>query len=142
MLPRIVAVVLAVPLAAMALVMLFDPSIWYDAFPGVSDTGPLNPHFVRDLGCAFLVEAGVLLVYALARTPPVSALAAMAAFVSLHALVHAGELFKMTGLEAAQVLLRDLPAVYLPPVLLIWFTISAARRARADALLDFEESRA
>lgn len=127
---RIAAAILGFPLAMTSLVMLFAPRIFYDGFPGVSESGPFNPHFVRDLGCAFIVEAGVLLVLAFARTPPASAVVAMAVFVSLHALVHIGELFGMTD-HAGHALLRDLPSVYLPAALLIWFAIGTTTRVRA-----------
>lgn len=129
MLQRIVAAVFGFSLAATAAVMLLVPRAWYDAFPGVVETGPFNPHFVRDIGCAFIVVAAVLVVYAVATTPPVSALLAMAAFVALHALVHAGELFAMTGDHAGHAVLRDLPSVYLSAILLIWFAVTAVRRA-------------
>ena len=45
---------LAVILAANGLAMLFAPQPWYQLVPGVSGTGPLNVHFVRDIGCAYL----------------------------------------------------------------------------------------
>ena len=34
--------------------MLWDPIHWYHTLPAaVPDSGPLNEHFVRDIGCAF-----------------------------------------------------------------------------------------
>ena len=40
--------------AANALWMLVGPMHWYTDLPAaVPDTGPFNPHFVRDIGCAF-----------------------------------------------------------------------------------------
>ena len=129
MLQRIAAFALAVPLAATALVMMFAPRSWYDGFPGVMEKGPFNPHFVRDLGSASLVAAGVFLAFAVMRRPPVSALIATAAFISLHALVHTAELFAMTD-GVWSTLLRDLPAVHLPAVLAIWLAASAVRQSR------------
>ncbi len=35
--------------------MLLAGSSWYATIPGVSHTGPYNPHFVQDIGAAFLV---------------------------------------------------------------------------------------
>src|SRR5262245_21152199 len=36
--------------------MLADPVHWYENLPaGVPDFGPVNEHFVRDIGCAFMV---------------------------------------------------------------------------------------
>ena len=52
---------------ANALWMLADPLRWYHDLPaGVPDTGPFNPHFVRDIGCAFLA-VGVGQVWAAFR---------------------------------------------------------------------------
>jgi hypothetical protein len=130
MLQRIIAVVLAIPFAATALVMLFAPRAWYDAFPGVVETGPFNPHFVRDIGCAFLVVSAVLVAFVVAKRPPVSALIAGAAFVALHAFIHISELLDMPQ-GVGHALLRDLPGVYLPTLLTIWIAASAAARSRA-----------
>ncbi len=47
--------------AVNGLFMLIAPDSWYPITPGVPDTGPFNQHFVRDIGCAFLVT-GVSLV--------------------------------------------------------------------------------
>ena len=52
---RIIAGVLALILAGNGVMMLLAPLPWYDAVPGVVATGPFNPHFVRDIGAAYLV---------------------------------------------------------------------------------------
>ena len=45
--------------------MLVDPAHWYANLPAaVPDTGPLNLHFVRDVGSAFAVMGGSLLAAA------------------------------------------------------------------------------
>jgi hypothetical protein len=49
---------------AIAAVMLFAPRSFYDLVPGVTETGPFNPHFVRDVGAAFLVAGAGLLWFA------------------------------------------------------------------------------
>src|SRR5262245_31960655 len=51
-----VTLIFALVLAATGLHMLIDPAGWYGIVPGVPDTGPLNPHFVRDIGCAYLMS--------------------------------------------------------------------------------------
>ena len=33
------------------------PLVFYETAPGVSDTGPYNMHFIRDVGFAFIVSA-------------------------------------------------------------------------------------
>ena len=115
----LLALLLALMLAANGIAMLANPQSWYLGVPGVAATGPLNLHFVRDIGCAFLVAAGGLLWLQLdARAWP--AAIAGSAFLALHALVHAGEMaFIHFDLRH---LLRDLPGVFLPPVIALWLS--------------------
>jgi hypothetical protein len=40
--------------------MLLDPAGWYALAPRVPETGPLNPHFVRDIGCAYILTGFAL----------------------------------------------------------------------------------
>jgi hypothetical protein len=97
--------------------MLAAPAAWYMAVPGVAETGPFNPHFVRDIGAAYLAAGAPLLglaIYPAAR----AAAQAGAAFLTLHALVHIWD--AAAGREHVHQLLVDLPAVFLPPVLAIW----------------------
>ncbi len=54
---RSIAVILAVPTVLNGLMMLFAGPAWYASVPGASETGPYNPHFVQDIGAAFLVAA-------------------------------------------------------------------------------------
>ena len=129
MLLRAVAGILGLGLCAIAVVMLIDPLLWYATLPGVSSSGSFNGHFVRDLGCANLVAGAVLLVRALARTTPLSALLAVAGFMSLHAGVHVWEL-SGAGHDAGHRVLRDIPTVYLPAILTVWFAVDAGGRAR------------
>jgi hypothetical protein len=126
MLKRTIAMLLALPLTLTALVMLFAPVAWYDAFPGVSETGPLNTHFVRDLGCTNLVVAGILWTYGCSRHVPLSALVAAATFMALHALLHVSELIAMPADAGVRLFIRDLPGVYLPGLLISWFALDAA----------------
>jgi hypothetical protein len=42
--------------------MLAAPMSWYGAVPGVAQTGPLNHHFIADIGLAFMASgAGMML---------------------------------------------------------------------------------
>jgi hypothetical protein len=50
-----VTIGLGLALAANGLLMLLDPAGWYALAPGVPETGPLNLHFVRDIGCAYIL---------------------------------------------------------------------------------------
>ncbi|HVY56846.1 MAG TPA: hypothetical protein VHA77_03260 [Xanthobacteraceae bacterium] len=63
------ALALGIALAANGLLMLFDPAGWYGLVPGVPETGPFNPHFVRDIGCAYLVAGVAWTWFALEHFP-------------------------------------------------------------------------
>jgi hypothetical protein len=62
---RWIAAILGLFNAANGLAMLFASSTWWASVPGVSDTGPFNPHFVQDVGAAADL-ASVILPAALA----------------------------------------------------------------------------
>jgi hypothetical protein len=96
--------------------MLALPAIWYGIVPGVADTGPFNPHFVRDIGCAYLVAGGGLLWFCLDPRARPAALTG-AAFLSLHALVHVWD--AMAGRESLTQLLIDTAPVLVPGLLII-----------------------
>jgi hypothetical protein len=75
---KIVAWVLGIGLAVNGLAMLAVPASWYDAVPGVAETGPFNPHFVRDIGAAYLVAGLAVMWFAINRLTRPAALAAAA----------------------------------------------------------------
>ena len=60
------AALLALVLGVNGLAMLFAGPWWYGVVPASPPTGPFNPHFVRDIGAAYLV-AGVGLGWFAAR---------------------------------------------------------------------------
>jgi hypothetical protein len=118
---------LGLPLGANGVWMLMRPETWYYAIPGVTGTGPLNLHFIRDIGCAYLVVAAGLLWMASRPREAWPAALAGGAFLALHAFVHLWD--TVAGRESSRQLLVDLPAVVLPVFLvlgLVWF-------ARRDA---------
>ena len=78
---RILAAILALILGANGLVMLFAGLWWYGAVPGVTATGPYNPHFVRDIGAAYLVVSASLAAFAARPREAWPAVAAAAAFL-------------------------------------------------------------
>jgi len=57
---RVIAAILAVPNIANGLMMLVAGPLWYQSVPGATETGPFNPHFVKDIGAAFLVSGVAL----------------------------------------------------------------------------------
>jgi hypothetical protein len=97
--------------------MLVDPELWYTDLPAaVPDFGPLNEHFVRDIGCAF-TTVGVALAWAAfvpRFRPPLVATAAV--FFVAHAVLHVYD--TMRGAVDAHHWWLDLPGVYLPALLL------------------------
>src|ERR1700677_2366352 len=117
MMRKILAWVLGAALAANGLFVLGDPAAWYAAVPGVTMTGPLNPHFVRDIGCAYLMAGATLAAFAVdARARP--AALAGGAFLALHALVHLWDM--ASGREDLHHFVQDLPGVFLPPAIALW----------------------
>jgi hypothetical protein len=94
---RLVLAASALAMAATGLWMMVDPPGWFAATPGVAETGPMNTHFVRDVGAAFLTFS-IGLLFAIPPLPARFALAAVAAvFAVLHALIHLYEAFGSAG---------------------------------------------
>ncbi len=114
---RLAIGVIALGGTANALWMLAEPGHWYAHLPaGVPDTGPLNAHFVRDIGCAFLT-ASFALLWALRRPQVQGPLVTVAAFFYVtHAMLHVYDTAR--GFIDHHHWLLDLPGVYLPAVLL------------------------
>ena len=97
--------------------MLADPVHWYHTLPaGVPDFGPLNEHFIRDIGCAFAALGGVLAAAAVLVSWRIPACVAITGFTVLHAFVHV--LDTLRGLVGPDHWLIDLPGVYVPALIL------------------------
>lgn len=119
---RILTFILAAVMAGNGVYMFIDPPAWYAAVPGVPDTGPLNVHFVRDIGLAYLT-AGIALAWSeLGGGWRVSALGAM--FIALHSALHVGE--TIMG-HHHDVILNELLAVHLPALLAILISVLQRR---------------
>ncbi len=110
MIRRAVAGVLALLTLLNGVSMLVDTGGWFGRVPGVVETGPFNPHFVRDVGFGFMTAGGALAAFAWRRGLWPAALAG-SAFLALHALFH---LFEMAMGRShhvgAELLLVVLPA--------------------------------
>jgi hypothetical protein len=106
--------------------MLADPLAWYHHLPAaVPDFGPFNPHFVRDIGCAF-ATAGVALVWAALSPPRRFPLAAVATlFYVAHAALHVFDMLR--GAVEHDHWLLDFPGVYLPAIVLVIATLRARK---------------
>jgi len=122
---KILTLILGGLMALNGVVMFADPPGWYAAVPGVPDTGPLNLHFVRDIGIAYFVAGGALVWSALGAGWQAAALGA--AFLALHSVLHIGE--TVLG-HHHDVILNELVAVHTPAVLAIAIAFFQ-RRARA-----------
>ena len=110
--------------------MLADPVGWYHELPAaVPDFGPLNEHFVRDIGSAFAMLGVGLLWGAFRPAVRVPVLALVTIFSGLHALVHVYDTAR--GLVGAEHWGIDFPAVYLPTMLLVVLTVVLVRRGEA-----------
>ena len=84
---RTIAAILAIPNVANGLMMLVAGHAWYESVPGAAETGPFNPHFVQDIGAAFLVS-GLALAARAWRPSLWPAAVAGAAFLAAHGLIH------------------------------------------------------
>jgi hypothetical protein len=100
--------------------MLWDPYGWYQAIPTVRFTGPPNPHFIRDIGLAYLACA-TLLGFAVVNLR-MRWLAALAGslFLAMHGGLHVYEV--LSGICAPGVFWKDAPVVIGPP-LLVWVAL-------------------
>jgi len=100
--------------------MLWDPYIWYQTVPTVRFTGPANPHFIRDIGLAYLLCA-TMLSYA-AGYPQGRWLAALAGnlWLSAHGAFHIWEV--ANGICSPDIFWQDAPAVLGPP-LIVWIAL-------------------
>lgn len=119
---RLVAIGLAIVLGANGLVMLFGSFWWYNAVPGVIATGAFNPHFVRDIGMAYLVTGAGLGWWIWRPIQGWPALVGAAAFLTLHAGIHVFD--ASCGRSFLADTLRDFSGVYLPAILTIWLALA------------------
>ncbi len=118
MLKRIVAGVLGAGGALNGLFMLVDGARWYDSVPGLAHTGPYNPHFVADIGAAYLVASLALIARAW-RPRYWPAAIAGAGFLVAHALIHAADLTMQRSGEPGV----DVGLVIIPAALALWASL-------------------
>ena len=132
---RILAWLQAALLSGNGLAMLFAGLWWYGAVPGVTATGPYNPHFVRDIGAAYLVAGVNHAAFALRPRQAWPALAAAAGFLTLHAAIHLFD--AVCGTRPLQDVARDAGGIYLPTLialgLMVWAAPSAKELRRAES---------
>lgn len=105
-------------LALNGLAMLLVPDTWYALVPSVPPTGPFNPHFVRDIGCAYLVCGWALAWFALDPIRGAGAALAVAVLQIAHAFLHVWDL--LAGRAALGDFLLDTGLVIVPALLMLW----------------------
>lgn len=125
---RILALLAALH-GALALWMLVDPSGWFVTVPGVTDTGPFNPHLVRDVGIAYLTVAGGFGVAAYWLRVAFPVLGMVAIWFTGHAALHVADI--LGGALPASHIVGDLPGVFLPALL----SVALAFWVRTDFIL-------
>jgi uncharacterized protein YjeT (DUF2065 family) len=124
----ILACGLGICLAVNGFAMLAAPATWYEAVPGVTGTGAFNPHFIRDIGAAYLVSGTALLWFGRFDAARPAAQVG-AAFLALHAIVHLWD--AAAGREHVHALLLDVPSVILPAILAAWIVWPSADGAES-----------
>lgn len=118
MFARLLAALLGTLHTGNGLFMVLASRRWFDQVAGVSDTGPFNPHFVTDIGLAFMASGVAFLLLAWRPEMRLVALGA-SGFVVLHALLHVSLLLQGHN----QYWVADLLGVVLPAaigILLTW----------------------
>jgi hypothetical protein len=124
--------------SANGLWMILAPRAWYYGLPaGVPDTGPLNVHFVRDIGAAFLTLGFVFCFTAPRASRHRSVVLTATVFYVLHGLLHLFDL--ASGRLGSHHWVLDLPGVFLPAITLAvlcvprwWSTDARGQRTGLD----------
>jgi len=124
---RLIAAILAIPTLFNGLTMLVAAPFWYASVPGASGTGPFNPHFVQDIGVAFLV-AGVALAARAWRPRYWPAAIAGAGFLAAHALIHLVAIIGGHDHQAA----FDLVAVVLPSAFALYSAFPSPKEYQGE----------
>lgn len=117
---RTIAAILAIPNVLNGAAMLLAGPFWYASVPGVNETGPFNPHFIQDIGAAFLV-AGLALAARAYRAAYWPAAVAGAGFMAIHGLIHLASI--VAGHDHHAVF--DVFAVVLPSALALYSAFPA-----------------
>jgi hypothetical protein len=128
---RAAAILLGLVMGANGLVMLAVGAWWYGVVPGVTETGPFNPHFVKDIGADYLVT-GAAFGWLAARPSALAhgAAGAGAAFLLIHGAVHLIEAVGDAHVLAD--LARDFPGVLAPALIAAWVVQATWPRPEPD----------
>jgi len=98
--------------------MLFFAKNWYDNIPvAIHDTGPLNTHFVHDIGLVYLIAGLALLWCANNMERSLRVYLGVMLFFAGHASIHIVEI--ILGLLPPSHWWIDFPLVFVPAMVLI-----------------------
>ncbi|MEO9613703.1 MAG: hypothetical protein ABJG86_16620 [Nitratireductor sp.] len=127
---RIILLLVALYQATNGLFMLAMPELWYQNIPDVTHTGPLNTHFVRDIGFGFLAAA-LSLALAARRRGADATIWPGAAFLGGHAVLHLTEmaLHGIAPLAGA----RDIATIVVPGLTPLAVALWAHRHGPQEA---------
>lgn len=129
MLARLIIALIALAYTANGTHMLADPAGWHAAVPGVVASGPLNSHFVRDIGFAYLLSgiAGAMALRDWTRAQPW--LLAAVAWPAAHAGLHCIE-WAMHSVPGGAAFVAEGLGVIVPALLGLAVTVARMRDAR------------
>lgn len=130
--PVLIFIILAfnvVFLSVNGIFMIVAPETWYELVPDVTDTGPFNQHFIRDIGIIQLFLGVAFGVGVIRLELRVGLWAAATLWLIAHAVFHLWEV--AVGICTPSVILRDFPAVTLPAIFGVALTLWAIKHARA-----------
>lgn len=105
----------------------FMTSFFYERF--TAHTGPLNEHFLSDVGAAYLTAGTALLLAAYIAKWRVPFAVSAVLFLGLHSLIHITEI--MTAQLTLMQIISDLITVILPTVFVcgvIYYSVKTANR--------------
>ncbi|MDE2630086.1 MAG: hypothetical protein KGM97_03755 [Alphaproteobacteria bacterium] len=108
--------------------MVCAPYGWYLATPGVVATGSFNPHFVRDIGLAFLASGAMLVAGARGGAGATALALAGAVWPALHGLFHIWEWLTDGFPAAPAVAATELFGVVGAAMVGLWFAVAQARQ--------------
>jgi len=131
--PVLIFIILAfnvVFLSVNGIFMIVAPETWYELVPGVTDTGPFNQHFIRDIGIIQLFLGVAFGVGVIRPELRVGLWAAATLWLIAHAVFHLWEV--AVGICTPTVILRDFPAVTMPAIFGVALTLWAIKHARSE----------
>ena len=113
--------------------MLFFAQNWFNTLPaGLHDTGPLNKHFVHDVGMVYFLCGFALLYCAQNLSKSLYLYLAVVLFFVGHALIHIVEI--LVGLLPPSHWLIDMPLIFIPALILIALMPTILKQNKSDEI--------